>query len=183
MSGPLISLIHHDKKAISNMRLWMCGWLQGHDNLHVTLAAIAHRNFYSIFEFFSPANALLLWKLNVFRKHYSYIKGVFTDARLRSAFTFQVGSRLFFEILTTACKACKIMSGCLSCIVCPVCPVLSVLCTPCVHVSRGCGGDIKKLSRNNTCNWIVVCIHVFAHVHSFMYMCACTCLVMLVCMS
>ncbi len=68
---------------------------QGHDNLHVTLAAIAHRNFYSVFEFFSPANAWLLWKLNVFRKHYSYIKGVFSDARLRSAFTFQVGFFLF----------------------------------------------------------------------------------------
>lgn len=63
---------------------------QGHDNLHITLAAIAHRNFYSLFEFFSPANFWLLFKLNVFRKHYSYIKGVFTDPRLRAAFTFQV---------------------------------------------------------------------------------------------
>ena len=114
---------------------------QGHDHLHVTLAAIAHRNFYSPFEFFSPVNAWLLLRLNVtsfwpspaqtlstlpppwklklptatgwnhrhgskvrsavciskltdaypqvLRKHYSYIKGFFTDPRLRAAFTFQ----------------------------------------------------------------------------------------------
>lgn len=36
---------------------------QGHDNLHKTLAAIAHRNFYSLFEFLSLKNGLLIWKL------------------------------------------------------------------------------------------------------------------------
>ena len=30
--------------------------LQGHDNLHDTLQNIAHRNFYSLFEFFNPLN-------------------------------------------------------------------------------------------------------------------------------
>lgn len=62
---------------------------QGHDHLHMTLAAIAHRNFYSVFEFFSAYNASLLLRLNVLRKHYSYITGFFNDQRLRSAFTFQ----------------------------------------------------------------------------------------------
>jgi hypothetical protein len=36
---------------------------QGYDNLHETLGAIAHRNFYSFFEFFSLKNGLLIWKL------------------------------------------------------------------------------------------------------------------------
>ena len=36
---------------------------QGYDNLHQTLASIAHRNFYSLFEFFSLKNGLLIWKL------------------------------------------------------------------------------------------------------------------------
>ncbi|EKX33387.1 hypothetical protein GUITHDRAFT_120391 [Guillardia theta CCMP2712] len=61
----------------------------GHDNLHMTLENIAHRNFYSLFEFFSPLNAFLLHKLKVLRKHYNYISQVFKDSRLRSAFSFQ----------------------------------------------------------------------------------------------
>jgi len=62
---------------------------QGHDNLHKTLAAIAHRNFYSLFEFFSLKNGLLIWKLGVLRKHYSYVSAHFSDPRLRAAFSFQ----------------------------------------------------------------------------------------------
>ena len=62
---------------------------QGHDNLHQTLAAIAHRNFYSLFEFFSLKNGLLIWKLGVLRKHFSYVSSLFTDSRLRAAFSFQ----------------------------------------------------------------------------------------------
>lgn len=62
---------------------------QGHDNLHDTLANIAHRNFYSLFEFFNPLNAWLLFKLNVLVKHFSYVSRLFTDPRLRAAFSFQ----------------------------------------------------------------------------------------------
>jgi phytoene desaturase (3,4-didehydrolycopene-forming) len=62
---------------------------QGHDNLHKTLAAIAHRNFYSLFEFFSLKNGLLIWKLGVLRKHFSYVSAYFSDPRLRAAFSFQ----------------------------------------------------------------------------------------------
>lgn len=62
---------------------------QGHDNLHKTLAAIAHRNFYSLFEFFSVRNGFLIWQLGVLHRHYNYVSSLFSDARLRAAFSFQ----------------------------------------------------------------------------------------------
>ncbi|KAJ1467627.1 hypothetical protein T484DRAFT_1858188 [Baffinella frigidus] len=59
------------------------------DNLHDTLQNIAHRNFYPLFKFFNPLDGWLLYKLNVLVKHFSYVSKLFADPRLRAAFSFQ----------------------------------------------------------------------------------------------
>lgn len=55
----------------------------------MSLEKFVGRNFYNIFEYFSPANLPLLFRLKALRKHYDNTGRFFKDERLKAAFTFQ----------------------------------------------------------------------------------------------
>ncbi len=62
---------------------------EGNKHYRVSLDKFVGRNFYSIFEYFDPANLPLLFQLKALTKHYSNIGSYFNDPRLKAAFTFQ----------------------------------------------------------------------------------------------
>ncbi len=55
----------------------------------MSLEGFVGRNFYNIFEYFSPQNLPLLFKLKALRHHYHNVGHYFDGPRLKSAFTFQ----------------------------------------------------------------------------------------------
>ncbi|HZY42678.1 MAG TPA: phytoene desaturase family protein [Anaerolineae bacterium] len=63
--------------------------VEGETNYHESLKHFVGRNFYNIFEYFSPKNLPLLFKLKALRKHYANIGHYFDDPHLKAAFTFQ----------------------------------------------------------------------------------------------
>lgn len=56
---------------------------------HTSLERFVGRNFYNLFEYFSPQNLPLLFKLKALVKHYDHIGRYFSDPHLKAAFTFQ----------------------------------------------------------------------------------------------
>ena len=62
---------------------------EGNKHYRVSLEKFVGRNFYNIFQYFSPANLPLLFQLKALKKHYQNIGSYFTDLRLKAAFTFQ----------------------------------------------------------------------------------------------
>jgi phytoene desaturase len=62
---------------------------EGYRHYHISLDRFVGRNFYSLLEFFSPANLPLLFKLKALIKHSANTARYFRDPRLRAAFSFQ----------------------------------------------------------------------------------------------
>jgi len=62
---------------------------EGNKHYRVSLEKFVGRNFYNIFQYFSPANLPLLFQLKALTKHYHNIGSYFNDPRLKAAFTFQ----------------------------------------------------------------------------------------------
>src|SRR5512139_2471148 len=62
---------------------------EGGKHYKVSLEKFVGRNFYNIFQYFSPANLPLLFQLKALKKHYANTSRFFKDERLKAAFTFQ----------------------------------------------------------------------------------------------
>ena len=62
---------------------------EGSKHYKVSVEKFVGRNFYNIFEYFSPGNLPLLFQLKALKKHYANTSRFFKDERLKAAFTFQ----------------------------------------------------------------------------------------------
>ncbi|HEX6305047.1 MAG TPA: phytoene desaturase family protein [Anaerolineales bacterium] len=62
---------------------------EGRLNYHLSLERFVGRNFYNFWQYFSPQNLPLLFKLKALVKHYDNIGNYFQDPHLKAAFTFQ----------------------------------------------------------------------------------------------
>ncbi len=62
---------------------------EGRRHYDLVFTHIAGRNFRSAFEYFTPRNLLLIFRLRALARHYSNLGQYFADHRLRMAFTFQ----------------------------------------------------------------------------------------------
>ena len=62
---------------------------EGHLHYHLSLERFVGRNFYNFFQYFSPQNLPLLFKLKALVNHYDNVGNYFEDPRLKAAFTFQ----------------------------------------------------------------------------------------------
>lgn len=62
---------------------------EGQRHYQLSLERFVGRNFYSLLDYFSPANLPLLFKLKALVKHYDNVGRYFNDPRLKAAFTFQ----------------------------------------------------------------------------------------------
>jgi phytoene desaturase len=62
---------------------------EGHRHYKMSLDRFVGRNFYSLFEYFSPRNLPLLFQLKALVKHYDNIGQYFDHPKLKAAFTFQ----------------------------------------------------------------------------------------------
>ena len=75
-----------DKTAFTGFLNYLA---EGSKHYKLSLEKFVGRNFYNIFEYFSPGNLPLLFKLKALRKHYANTGRFFRDERLKAAFTFQ----------------------------------------------------------------------------------------------
>ena len=62
---------------------------EGNRHYKMSVEKFVGRNFYNIFEYFSPGNLPLLFQLKALKKHYANTSRFFKDERLKAAFTFQ----------------------------------------------------------------------------------------------
>jgi phytoene desaturase len=62
---------------------------EGSQHYKTSVEKFVGRNFYNIFEYFSPGNLPLLFQLKALKKHYANTSRFFNDERLKAAFTFQ----------------------------------------------------------------------------------------------
>ncbi|RPI85713.1 MAG: phytoene desaturase [Chloroflexi bacterium] len=62
---------------------------EGHRHYKVSLDKFVGRNFFSLADYFSPANLPLIFQLKALMKHYDNIGRYFKDPHLKAAFTFQ----------------------------------------------------------------------------------------------
>jgi phytoene desaturase len=62
---------------------------EGNKHYKLSLEKFVGRNFYNIFEYLSPKNLPLIFKLKALAKHYANTGRFFKDERLKAAFTFQ----------------------------------------------------------------------------------------------
>ena len=62
---------------------------EGNKHYKISLEKFVGRNFYNIFEYLSPTNLPLIFKLKALAKHYANTSHFFKDERLKAAFTFQ----------------------------------------------------------------------------------------------
>jgi phytoene desaturase len=62
---------------------------EGYRHYTKSLEKFVGRNFYTLGEFFAPANLPLLFELKPLRKHYANLERYFRNPRLRAAFSFQ----------------------------------------------------------------------------------------------
>jgi phytoene desaturase len=62
---------------------------EGSRHYKISVEKFVGRNFFNIFEYFSPANLPLIFKLKALDKHYRNTGRFFKDERLKAAFTFQ----------------------------------------------------------------------------------------------
>jgi phytoene desaturase len=75
-----------EKTAFSGFLAYIA---EGSLHYRVSLEKFVGRNFYSLFEYLSPANLPLLFQLKALAKHYPQMRRFFKDDRLKAAFTFQ----------------------------------------------------------------------------------------------
>lgn len=62
---------------------------EGSKHYKTSLEKFVGRNFYNVFEYFSPGNLPLLFQLKALRKHYANTGRFFQNEQLKAAFTFQ----------------------------------------------------------------------------------------------
>ncbi|MCQ3936109.1 MAG: phytoene desaturase [Chloroflexi bacterium] len=62
---------------------------EGAKHYKISVEKFVGRNFYNIFEYFSPKNLPLIFNLKALQKHYANTSRFFKDERLKAAFTFQ----------------------------------------------------------------------------------------------
>ncbi len=62
---------------------------EGNKHYRISLEKFVGKNFYNIFQYFSPANLPLLFQLKAMTRHYHNVGTYFNDPRLKAAFTFQ----------------------------------------------------------------------------------------------
>src|SRR5215212_1231741 len=62
---------------------------EGSKHYKTSVEKFVGRNFYNLFEYFSPGNLPLLFQLKALKKHYANTGRFFKDERLKAAFTFQ----------------------------------------------------------------------------------------------
>jgi len=62
---------------------------QGYQHYYISLEKFVGRNFYSLADYFSPANLPLLFQLKALQKHARHVGKFFKDPRLLAAFSFQ----------------------------------------------------------------------------------------------
>ena len=62
---------------------------EGGRHYKMSVEKFVGRNFYNVFEYFSPGNLPLLFRLKALTKHYANAGNYFKDERLKAAFTFQ----------------------------------------------------------------------------------------------
>ena len=62
---------------------------EGSRHYKMSVEKFVGRNFYNLFEYFSPKNLPLLFQLKALKKHYANAGRFFKDERLKAAFTFQ----------------------------------------------------------------------------------------------
>jgi phytoene desaturase len=62
---------------------------EGEKHYRLSLEKFVGRNFYNLFEYFSPANLPLLFQVKALEKHYRNAGRYFHDPRLKALFTFQ----------------------------------------------------------------------------------------------
>ncbi len=62
---------------------------EGYRHYYTSLQSFVGRNFYSLLDYFSPANLPLLFKLKALVKHHANTSRYFRDPRLKAAFSFQ----------------------------------------------------------------------------------------------
>lgn len=62
---------------------------KGYSIYELSLKKLINRNFYNIFQFFTPANIPMLFKIKAFTPHYKYTRQFFKDPHLLMAYTFQ----------------------------------------------------------------------------------------------
>jgi len=62
---------------------------EGYSHYHLSLEHFVGRNFTSWFEYLTPANMPLIFRVKALRKHYKNTARYFKDPRLRAAFSFQ----------------------------------------------------------------------------------------------
>ncbi len=62
---------------------------EGSRHYKISLEKFVGRNFYSLLDYFAPANLPLLFQLKALVKHYDNVGKYFKDPRLKAAFTFQ----------------------------------------------------------------------------------------------
>jgi len=62
---------------------------EGNRHYKLSLEKFVGRNFYSLFDYFSPANLPLMFQLKALKKHYDNIGHYFKHPHLKAAFTFQ----------------------------------------------------------------------------------------------
>ncbi|MCX7671225.1 MAG: phytoene desaturase family protein, partial [Anaerolineae bacterium] len=63
--------------------------VEGNRHYRLSLEKFVGRNFYSLWDYFSPANLPLLLQLKALRRHYDNVGNYFTHPHLKAAFTFQ----------------------------------------------------------------------------------------------
>jgi phytoene desaturase len=78
-----------EKVEKSGFTKFLAFMAEGSRHYKLSLEKFVGRNFYNIFEYFSPANLPLLFQLKALQKHYANTSRFFKDDRLRAAFTFQ----------------------------------------------------------------------------------------------
>jgi phytoene desaturase len=79
-------LEHVEKTAFTGFLNYIA---EGSKHYKVSLDKFVGRNFYNLFEYFSPGNLPLLFKLKALVKHHANVGRYFKDERLKAAFTFQ----------------------------------------------------------------------------------------------
>ena len=62
---------------------------EGNKHYKMSVEKFVGRNFYNLFEYFSPGNLPLLFQLKALKKHHANTSRFFKDERLKAAFTFQ----------------------------------------------------------------------------------------------
>lgn len=90
----LTSNIGHMQTQLENVeKTAFTGFLnyiaEGSKHYKMSLEKFVGRNFYNLFEYFSPGNLPLLFQLKALKKHYANTSRFFKDDRLKAAFTFQ----------------------------------------------------------------------------------------------